>query len=604
MMMKSKKVNLLILLAAVIVALATRFFRLSDLPYPPNGDEIAFGYYGWSILNFGTDEYGVRFPLSFSSIGDYKYPGLSYLNVIPAAIFGLSELTTRFWPAVSGVLLVPLVYFLSMLIFSNKKASLASAWIAALSPWSLVESRYGDENHLSMVLTLLGVIALLTSLGFSKNLGLGKELIRKIEKHKRLLTITSFVFFFIAAFTYAAQRFFIPSFLFLLVALSLLKKCDLGAKKGKLVFFWIVSSIIVVFSFLPQGSRGRASEDVWQGITPGEKDRLEQLYVGAGTSSIKLPVFLTRLFHNKYRVAVFGFTQRYLEHFSPDFLFFKGESSNRRIPDMGVLLFAEIILLAMGLATFLLAKNNNRSLILLAWLLLAPVASALTTGGVHTNRASNMIPALSLISGYGFYVISTFIRGRMGKVFTVCVVLGIGFSFLYTLNQIFVQKPIDRPWFKETVNKEMVKNVYQLKNNYKAIALGDDDYIFFLFYAKISPKDFVLRSEIIPQELSKWERVNHLENIYFKMPFDCPKGGKLNVLYVCSGGEIPRNSKVIKTIYYPDHIPAYNLIEFYPISQMPVNLPDPPENVHYMVDVERNPKFPDGIIPENYSSLW
>src|SRR3989344_5738727 len=104
-----------LLILAIITATLTRFWKISTLPYPPNGDELAFGYYGWSLLHFGTDEYGRILPLNFPSIGDFKYPALAYLNIIPAVIFGLNEITTRFWSAISGVLLVLITYKLSKL---------------------------------------------------------------------------------------------------------------------------------------------------------------------------------------------------------------------------------------------------------------------------------------------------------------------------------------------------------------------------------------------------------------------------------------------------------------------------------------------------------
>jgi hypothetical protein len=172
------------------------------------------------------------------------------------------------------------------------------------------------------------------------------------------------------------------------------------------------------------------------------------------------------------------------------------------------------------------------------------------------------------------------------------------------LNQYFIQKPLDNPWYKEQVNKKLTQSILSLKNDYKAVVTPDDDYIFFLFYGKIGPFAFLKDAEIKPLSQGKWNRVTRLENIYFKMPFGCPKGGKLNVLYVCAGGDVPQNSKIIKTFYYSDGIPAYSLIEFYPLSKLPAVLPELSANLHYMVEVEKNPLYPDGIIPDDHPSMW
>jgi len=131
-----------------------------------------------------------------------------------------------------------------------------------------------------------------------------------------------------------------------------------------------------------------------------------------------------------------------------------------------------------------------------------------------------------------------------------------------------------------------------------------DDYIFFLFCGKVSPKDFIANSDILPLTQAKWDRVDRFYNIYFKMPFDCPKTGKLDTLYVCKGQNIPQNSNIISTIHYPEGLPAYSLIEFYPLSQTPSKLPDLPKDLYYMVEVENSPQFPDGVIPSDYPSFW
>ena len=88
------------------------------------------------------------------------------------------------------------------------------------------------------------------------------------------------------------------------------------------------------------------------------------------------------------------------------------------------------------------------------------------------------------------------------------------------------------------------------------------------------------------------------------MPFDCPKSGKLNVLYICTGPNIPQNSKILNVIRYLDKVPAYTLLEFIPISKIASTLPELPEGLDYMVDVEKSPFSPDGIIPDHDTRLW
>ncbi|MCL4365988.1 glycosyltransferase family 39 protein [Patescibacteria group bacterium] len=595
MKLEFKKISIIgiLLFSAIIAGTIVRTWKITSLPFPPNGDELSFGYFGWSLLHFGTDEYGTYLPINFPSIGDYKYPGLAYLNIIPAAIFGLSEITTRFWSVISGIILIPLIYLLVIALFENRKMALVASWLTALSPWSITLSRLGYENHVALTLTVAGFICLLH--------------LRKIHKKKTkalLFALASFLLI-LATFTYGAQRVFIPLILTTILVLSFVKNSSFFSIRKHTVLLLVILAITISISLIPWQNRGRAEAVMWKGISSAQANRLQELYVEAGISPIKIPVNLTHLFHNKLRVSVEDFLYRYSNYFSSKFLFFEGEAATERIPDTGMLPLILIFFLPLGLLMLFTHRNKQSSLFVLAWLLFAPIPSSLTLGEPHINRSSLMIPAITIISAFGFWQFLNFFSGKKKFIFGSLFSLLFFFNSLYVLNQIFIQKPVSKPWISEQVNKQLVKDVFTLKDRYQAVAIPKDEYIFFLFYGKIPPQDFIKRSSIKPAtKQSSWDRVEKLDNIYFNMVFDCPKGGKLNVLYICKGPNIPQNSKVVNIIRYLDDVPAYTFIEFYPISQMPPTLPKLPERLKYMVDVEKNPKSPDGIIPDNSPDLW
>lgn len=574
------------------LAFVLRFWQLANLPFPPDGDEVAFGYYGWSLLHFGTDEYGNTLPLFFISIGDYKYPGLAYLNILPALLFGLSDMTTRFWSAFSGVIGVSLVYVFSSFVTKNNKASLMAALFFAISPWSLIESRIGYENHTAFVITLGGFVLLLAHVNAikaryltSKNLSLGLGLL----------------LFLVAVMTYAAQRIFIPLYLLVLFSYSFISK-DFARARVKLFGLFVLMSGISILLFINPNFRGRASEEAWK-FSSEHEQALEVTYSSAGISEYKPHPRLTWLLHNKHTLTGLKFAERYLDHFNPKFLFIEGEASDESIPGMGVLLLADMILLPLG-ALFLYGDERKESMLVFAWILLAPLPSALTHGGAHINRASLLVVPFSLLSGYGLYSIGTYKNSLVKAVFTVGISAFVLWSFLFALHQLFVIKPNYRPWFKQQVNRELTQKVLALKDRYEAVVVGDNDYIFYLFYGRISPQEFVRNSDIEPVETVRWRRVGRLYNIYYKMPFNCPLSGKEHVLYVCQGDEIPQNSRLIDLIRYKDGLPAYSFIEFYPISKMPKSLPVLPERLRYMVDTEKPDGNPDGIIPKEGEGFW
>ncbi|MCR4305852.1 MAG: phospholipid carrier-dependent glycosyltransferase, partial [Candidatus Daviesbacteria bacterium] len=363
-----------LLIFAIFIGTIVRLWKITTLPFPPNGDELAFAYYGWSLLHFGTDEYGTLLPMNFPSIGDYKYPGLAYLNIIPAAIFGLSEITARFWSVISGIALIPLIYLLSLYIFGNRIIAIAASYIIALSPWSIILSRLGYENHPALTLTVAGFVCLFSTNG-------------RTEKVKRLFFILAGGLFILSTFTYAAERVFIPLMLITLLFLSWFKNSGFSSLKKPLIILLVVSSAIVTISLIPWQNRGRAEAVMWKGITASQQNRLQELYVEAGTSPIRIPAQVTRLFHNKIRVSVEDFLYRYSNHFSPKFLFFEGEAAIERIPDTGMLPLILFFFLPFGLIFILTSKSKQSSFFVLAWLLFAPLPSTLTLGEPHINRA-------------------------------------------------------------------------------------------------------------------------------------------------------------------------------------------------------------------------
>lgn len=583
----------LLLILAIIVGTTVRIWKITTLPFPPNGDELAFGYYGWSLLHFGTDEYGTTLPMNFPSIGDYKYPGLAYLNIIPAAVFGLSEITARFWTVISGITLIPLIYILTILLFENRVIAVAASWIVAFSPWSITLSRLGYENHPALTSTVAGFVSLL--------------LINKLQKRKTqliLFLLTAFLLIF-STFTYAAERMFIPIMLLVIGVLSFSKHSQFASIKKHATVLLLIIGAVVLIALLPWQNRGRAEAVMWKGITAEQANRLQELYVGAGTSPVRIPVWLTHIFHNKIRIASEDFLYRYSNYFAPKFLFFEGEAATERIPDIGMIPLVLIFFLPFGLLTLFTSEKRQSILFILAWLFLAPIPSALTLGEPHINRASLMIPPLTLIAAFGFWKSLTFFSLKKRVIFGTLLSLLFFFNSLYVLNQIFVQKPVDKPWVSEQINKMLIAEIFRLKDHYQAVAIPKDEYIFFLFYGQISPTSFLQKSSIKPPtKENSWDRVERWDNIYFNMIFDCPKSGKLGVLYICKGQNIPQNSKVLQVIRYLDGLPAYTFIEFYPVSKIPNPLPKLPNRLKYMVDVEKNPKYPDGIIPETFPTLW
>lgn len=571
---------LVILILAVVVGFLVRAWKINTFPFPPSGDELAFGYYGWSLLTTGGDEYGNKLPLYFPSIGDYKYPTLAYLNTLPALLFGLSDITVRFWSLMAGVGLIVLVAVIGELVLGSVGAGLAAAWMVALNPWSTIMSRASYESNVAVTLAALWLVA--------------------FWKKKWKLSLA---FFILAIYCYSATRIFFGALLTLLLVFSLINK-EWTKWRKILAVYLAVTTVITALSFIPWESRARAQGVVATELNAKEVDRLEQLYVGAGISPIKLPPRVTWFFHNKWRVIGFNFLKEYISYYTPGYMFFYGGPNNEALPDVGVLLLAQLLFLPLGLLTLNKSKGMGAGVVI-AWVLAAPAASALTTNGPNMIRSAMMIPPLALISGWGLYQIFSFNRSRLYlTVASGAVILSVTWSGLFFLNQLLVQKPVEAPWKSHQGTKEMVLDVWKARKDYKAVAIGEDNYIAFLYYNKISSKEFLATAKIRPEAReNQWDRVDSLDNIKFKMPYECPMSGKANVLYVCRGLQIPQNAKIIKVYRFLDGLPHYTTLTFVPYAQVDKEGRDElPSRLDYMVD--RDGRFTSGIIPDSETELW
>lgn len=587
--MKNSK-NKLILAAILLLALLLRTIQLSTIPFPLNGDEAAFGYYSHSMAHFGTDEYQNKLPVYFPSIGDYKYPAYVYLNIPLVLIFGLNAFSARLLSALAGVLLVFVTYKLTMLLFKKQRLALLSSLVVAISPWSIIFSRTASESNLATTITLAGAYFFI------------KFLKEKYKSKKDLLF--ALALFLFAIYTYSATRIFIPAFLILTIFSFYFYSKNVKKAKTKIVLLSTIIFIIINFlSFIPPESRARANNLSVFNNSAIRSNWLETSITEMGRNN-SAPTLLTRAFFNKVTALFWEVSQRYSSHFSPDFLFFQGDRVQiNSIPNMGVLYLIDALFLVVGFS-FLLSNLSFENSIPAILILAGPLASSLTVETPSAIRQLIGFPGLAMSVGYGIYIF--FNKLRKYKLFKNLLILAVVaiylYLFIYMLVNLFKINPVDQPWTTAQGTKEMVNYVWQNKDKYEAVAMPQSPYIHFLFYEKISPKEFTKNSDILPPGEGQWAKAISFYNIFFDMNVNCPKIGKENVLYVCRGQEVPKSAKVLKVIRFGDGIPAYILLSFEKMTVDKQGKTPLPANLYYMA--EGDGRYPEGIFPQDYAKYW
>lgn len=413
-----KKHTLLLLFSLLVIAFFLRFIRLSSAPVELFGDEIDVGIQGYSLLMTGKDYLGHPLPLSISSFSESRLPFLMYFTIPFIKIFGLTELGLRLPMVVIGLLLILQIYILGYRLFGKKVGILAAA-LYTISPWAIHFSRWTNDN-VGILLFVLPAIYF-----FSK------------KNYLWALSLLALAFY-----TYSVATVFVP-LLGLVLLLLIVPLRDVLSKK--VIFGGIIALIILIpYAITVVSSVG--SNRFSQISIFGDSTLLHDLLTRRSQSGSGL----TRYFRNRPLFYFHEFTNSYLRSFSTEFLFFNGDPILRHSPGgMGMFYLFEVITIPLGLAWIALNWRSKAARLLLLWLLISPVSSALTKdGGNHAGRLIVMLPPMLLVSALGLQVLLT------KKILSVLVTGVAVYCFSFFMYRYHVEWPKDswRFWqygFKE-----------------------------------------------------------------------------------------------------------------------------------------------------------
>jgi 4-amino-4-deoxy-L-arabinose transferase-like glycosyltransferase len=459
------------LILIVVLALCLRIYKINSLPDSLNPDEAAIGYTSYSFLMSGADEHGKFLPLSIQSFGDWKLPLYSYLGALPVALFGLSEFSVRLISVLSGTVGALLIYFISLRLFGKKSLALISALFFAISPWNIYFSRAAYETNLATTIFLGGLLAFI-------------KYIDTARINNKLLAV-SLTLFILTMFAYHSFVLFIP--IFTLSLIIFFWKTIFKNKTSYLliIFFWIIAAASV---FSASSGSNKLST-----LILNDKniiyERVERL---RGDGAAKNPLIEKMLF-NKYFGVSYQVAQNYINSFSPSFLFDKGgEKLVHNIGAFGNLYLIDLIFLFAGFAG--LFWNREKSLkLLVIWLLIAPIPSAITRDAPNSTRLFVLMPLFVLIASYGVYQIFALLRNKTFINFTLKGLLIFIFllNIVYFLDIYYVHFNVQRIRFWHYGYREAV-NLTDRYPNYNVVMRGPENfpYIYFLFYEKYNPYQF------------------------------------------------------------------------------------------------------------------
>ncbi len=516
------------IIGIMLAAGLLRFWHITQVPPALNSDEVAIGYNAYSILKTGRDEYAIQYPLTFRSFDDYKMPVYVYMVAAGMKVFGFGDFAVRFPSAFFGTLTVLLTYFLVKELFKRQDIANVSAFLLAVSPWSVQFSRAGYEANVAVLFIVLGVYFFL----------------------RKSFILSSVVFSF-SVWTYLTPRIFVP---LLVLGLALIYAEDLWKKKlavGLSILVGVVLLLPIIRMSLSSQGQMRAT-----GVSAfaNPDDLKKSVSRIALDNSRGLRIFT--IADNRRVTYAITFLRGYFSHFDPNFLFLDKSIDKYRAPDVGLLYLFEFPILLAG-AYVLVRKWSRSSAALFYWVIAAPVAAAFTLQLPHPVRTLVFLPVFQIISAVGLVAVWNKVR-RLRIMIIAVIVL----SVVYYLHQYFVFLPIENASYWYVGRREMVEKINTVSHGYDTVYVSnslDFPYIFYLYYSPIDPLTYQRQGGTVSGGFD--EQKNHVGTIKFRSISTSLCVSKDRNLFVGLPGEVFKTAPVVDTVYYPDRSPALVFFE-------------------------------------------
>ncbi len=450
----------LIALTAFLAVCFLHFWKLGTAPKGFYADEASAAYNAYCIANTGADEYGVRYPVFFRCFGEYNDPVIIYSVAALVKTFGLTQGVTRFPSALFQILASVTFGLLVHEYCRNKWLSLSGAVMFALMPWAFPVSRGATGSYTGML--------------FGMNLGWLCSLMALRRKSHRYAAVAGIGWAF-AMYSYSVGR---PMTAVWLIGFGLVLN-RLLIKRWRI---WLSFSCSFVLCLLPM------IISVWRA-----PESLTTRFQGVG------------MFHEHASTgdALYQFAVRYIEYFSPRFLFVSGDTNLRHHSGFGGELFLFTVpLIAAGLFCIVRRFGRQPYCRFLAVALVAyPVAASLTVDRMHGTRSLDGVIPWLLLAMVGAQALWRH-RAMGRKLLVVICIAGFVESSMYFADYFGPYQTRSRVAFAPGFTDAITYCFSRLGSNQTLYVSGsvgaasdafiDTDfkpfvYSFLLFYGKIDP---------------------------------------------------------------------------------------------------------------------
>jgi len=545
----NKKI-ILFLTLIIIIASGLRLWQLGKVPSSPDWDEVALGYNAYSIMQTGRDEYGKFLPIILRSFDDYKPALYTYLAMPLIAVLGLNVVAVRLPSAIFGILTVLATFFLVKELFKKNSLALLASFLLAISPWHIQFSRVAFEANVGVALNTFGILFFL-----------------KAFKKPWFLSLSALMLGF-SLHVYQSEKVFVQLLIAILIY-AFRKEFFLIKKKyiyASLIIFVLICLPLILFTLTNKDALSRAKTvSIFSNSSIIEANTEKLVKDRANNDILGLILDNRRVEFAKYIVG------GYLSHLDLNWLFIEGDIARHHAPGMGLMYLIELPFLLVGIYMLIFGKFDKALKIFITlWFLIVPIPASVTNDVPHAVRAINFLPILQILTAIGIITIFSKVSSikyqvlsiKIKYLFFLLILLVSIFNFSYYLNQYFIQQNYFHARYWQYGYKDMVSFVASVQEDYSKIIVSntatmDQSYMFFLFYLKYDPHEYLSEGGTLT---GKIEGINKFSNLEFRK-FDYSEEKERNILLIGSTFDFQEVYKTIHEANYPDKSIAIKAVE-------------------------------------------
>ena len=481
---KKNKYNI-ILYIILVVGFITRSVGININPKGLNVDEASSGYDAYSILEFGCDRNGNKFPVFLEAWGSGQNALYSYLMIPFIKLFGLNVITTRLPMVILGCISL-IVWYNLLNEVKNKKFAIIGLSFLVICPWNIMKSRWGLESNIFPDFVLYAIYFIVK---FIKTNNVSKLYIASI-----LLGISSY--------TYGTSYFFLPIFCIIMyIYLLYTKKVNIKNVILSFSIIFIIALPIMLYIIINTFD-------------------LNQIDLGIITIP-KLPV-------NRYEEQTSIFNGNILTKSIKNFvkslklLLTQDDGlSWNCIPGFGLFYIISIPFLVYGIIYSIKNKEEIKKYesVIDIWFI-SSFLLMFVLNEVNINRINVLIYPLIYYVINGIYIV---VAKRNIISNSIILIVYIAFFVMFMCSYIFL-KPANNYTLVDNI-KEVIEYVEKVKDRKIYIEYAfKEPYIYVLYYTKYNTHDFIDSVQYIDNEnLGKFDNIKSFGRYNFYIPDDQEK---------------------------------------------------------------------------------